>query len=178
MGFDRQQFLKTVSDSYSAYYNISRENLPDQLPLVFRAEFHKRDEMYWFSQRVPASGNEENEYAYFFSLDYFDRDLVLACMDFARKEGLSKVKPHREHQCSNIKTVFIAESFEASALDTIRKQKFQKSYRLAFWGYSSLLTCAVELSSQKVITNDAGRELKKYFQKLFSVGRSSTCSDC
>ena len=169
MTTDRAHFLDIIEDSYSAYYNISKEDLPAEYPLCFRANFHKRGEMYWLSKSIPIYGNEENEFAYIFSAESFDGDTVRRCIDFAMADGLRKVKPHKEHQCSNIKTVFIADRFEPEALQEIRSRKFQKSYHFSLWGYSSLLTCAVVPETEEVTVNRAGAEMKKYFHQLFST---------
>ena len=58
---------------------------------------------------------------------------------------------------------------EKDALEEIRSRKFSKSYNHSFWGYSNMLTGAVNLSTEKVITNRAGAELEKYFRKLFAA---------
>lgn len=169
MATDRAHFLEILEDSYSAYYNISKESMPAELPLCFRAEFHKRAEMYWLSKTIPVYGNEENEYAYIFSNSEFDADTVRKCIAFSMEDGLPKVKPHKEHQCSNIKAVFVSEQFTSEALQEIRRRKFQKSYRFSFWGYSSLLACAVDPETEEVTVNSAARDMKKYFHQLFAA---------
>ena len=55
------------------------------------------------------------------------------------------------------------------ALEEIKSRKFSKSYNHSFWGYSNLLTGAVNLSTEKVVTNRAGADLDKYFRKLFTA---------
>ena len=44
MSLDRLQFLDALKDSYSAYYNIVESDSRTELPLVFEADFFKRDE--------------------------------------------------------------------------------------------------------------------------------------
>ncbi len=170
MAFDREEFLNVVEDSYSAYYNIIKENLPQKLPMCFRADYFKREERYLLMKSARYYGNEMNEYVYLFSDVSFDRSLVDACIRFALEDGLPRVKPHKEHQFTNIKTVFLADHFEEEALKEIKNRKFRKSYGfLSLEGYSDLVTTAVDVKDEAIWTNPAGRDMKKYFTKLFSA---------
>ena len=169
MAFDRLAFLGVLEDSYAAYYNIIKENLPEEFPIAFRADFYKRDERYWLTKSVKYYGNETNEFVYVFSADSFTGENADACIRYALEEGLPRVKPHKEHQYTNIKVIFIANEYEPEALKAISSFKFQKSYHFSLWGYSNLLTTAVDVNDEKVWTNPAGREMKKYFSKLFAA---------
>ncbi|MBQ1403103.1 MAG: hypothetical protein IIY90_07330 [Oscillospiraceae bacterium] len=169
MAFDRLAFLGVLEDSYAAYYNIIKENLPEEFPIAFRADFYKRDERYWLTKSVKYYGNETNEFVYVFSADSFTGENADACIRYALDEGLPRVKPHKEHQYTNIKVIFIANEYEPEALKAISSFRFQKSYHFSLWGYSNLLTTAVDVNDEKVWTNPAGREMKKYFSKLFAA---------
>ena len=172
MAIERKEFMNVLRESYSAYYNLidntGEESFTD-LPLVFKADYLQRGEKYWITKSIPIWGNETNEFCYIFSDEFFDRSMISRCIDYALDDGLPRVKPHKEHQYTNIKTVFIASAFDSDALEEVRSRKFSKSYNHSFWGYSTLLTGAVNLSTEKVVTNRAGAELDKYFRKLFTA---------
>lgn len=169
MSLEREAFLDVVEDSYSAYYNIIKEGLPQDLPMVFRGDFFQRAEKYWLSKKIPIYGNEMNEYVYVFSADSFDAGTVSKCIQFSMDDGLPRVKPHKEHQYTNIKALFIANEFEEAAIEDVRRRRFQKTYNHSLWGYSNLITVAVDASTEKVWFNAAGRDMKKYFSKLFAA---------
>lgn len=172
MAIDRVEFLSVLEDSYSAYYNIIKEDLPEGYPLAFRADYFQRGERFWLSKSIPIYGNETNEYCYVFSSDVFGLYEVRRCIDFAIEDALPRVKPHREHQYSNIKTVFLADQFSEEAISEIKSRRFQKSYNHSFWGYSSLITTAVDVDAEEVWVNREGRDMKKYIKKLFSAQKS------
>ena len=130
MALDRLQFLKALEDSYSAYYNIRKNESKIELPLIFEADFFKRDERYWFTKGVKYYGNETNEFVYVFSEENFSKDLSDACIRYAIDDGLPRVKPHKEHQYTNIKVIFVAESLDEDAENDIASRRFQKSYHL------------------------------------------------
>ena len=170
---DRERLLEVLEDSYTAYYNVVKEGLPPELPIVFRGDFFKQTESYWISKNIPIYRNEENEYSYIFSAQSLNADEVRKCLDFALEDGLPRVTPHKEHQRTNIKAIFIADEFGEGALNEIENRRYSKSYHMSLWGYTDLLTCAVIPLSEEVRTNKAGAEQKKFFKKLFSAEEKS-----
>lgn len=169
MAIQRAEFIEVLKDSYSAYYNIVPADDQAELPLAFRADYFSRAEKYWLSKSIPVWGNETNEYAYIFSAPGFTRELAERCMDFALEDGLPRVKPHKEHQYTNIKVILVADEFCEGAKDAVCKRKFSKSYKFSLHGFSTLLTAAVDLGERKAYTNRAGYDLAKYFKKLFAA---------
>ena len=171
MAIERQEFLEILRDSYSAYYNIippEQAAAPAELPLAFRADYFSRAERYWLTQSIPIWGNETNEYAYIFAAESFDKAMVDRCIDFAIQDMLPRVKPHKEHQYTNVKTVFVADRFEAEARKAVQKRSFTKNYRYSLHGFTTLHAAAVDLSESKAYTNRAGHALADYFKKLFA----------
>lgn len=174
MAIERSVFHEILKDSYSAYYNIIEPELPEgmeqeELPLLFRADYFSRSERYWLTKNIPIWGNEKNEYAYIFSAPEFSVELAGRCVDFALEDGLARVKPHKEHQYTNIQVVLLADRLSDEVIKTVRKRSFSKSYKHSLHGYSTLLLAAVDLSAGEAHANKAGRDLVKYFGKLFAL---------
>ncbi len=171
MAIPRTTFLDILKDSYSAYYSIheNTDELGTDLPLAFRADYAARDERYWLTKSVKMWGNEKNEYCYVFAADAFSPELAERCMEWAWQDGIPRVKPHSEHQCTNVKVVFIADSVSDETAKTIRKESRTKNYRFGLHGYSNLLTGITDLGTEKTQTNREGHELVPYFKKLFAA---------
>ena len=53
MGIEREKFLDTVADSFSAYYDLHMAEGERELPLVFRADYYSRAERYWLTKNIP-----------------------------------------------------------------------------------------------------------------------------
>jgi len=173
MSMDRAHFIEVLEDSYSAYYNIAEKNEETGLPLAFRAVYFSRDERYWLSKKITVWANETNEHAYVFSAESFDAALAEKCIDYAIADMLPKVKPHKEHQFTNVKVVLVADSLPAETVKLVKKKSFTKSYNHNLHGFTTLHSAAVDLSVEKAYTNLAGHELKKYFSKLFAAQRKA-----
>ena len=178
MSLERFAFLEQLRDSYSAYYNIYENDGRTELPLAFSADFIQRNESYWLSKKMVTWANETNEFCYVFSAEYFDRTTVSKCIDFALDEGLPRVKPHKEHQYTNVKALFVYESFTPEAVKSVRKRRLHQEYHHGFWGYTDLLLCGVNPQTEEVFVNRAGNPMKAYFRKLFSAQRKKlkSCS--
>ena len=169
MAVDRESFLAVLEDSFSAYYTIQENEDLTELPLAFRANYFSRDEKYWFTKNVTIWGNETNELCYVFSAPHFDERTVESCLDFVIADALPRVKPHKEHQYTNFKAIFLADSFDEAAKKAVQKRRFTKNYKYSLHGYSMLLAAAVDLSDCSTTTNKVGYQLVKYFRKLFDA---------
>ena len=171
MAIPRSVFTEILKDSYSAYYSIHEDpdELGTDLPLVFRADYAVRDERYWLTKSVKMWGNEKNEYCYLFEASSFSPELAERCMDWAWQDGIPRVKPHKEHQCTNIKVIFVADSVDDETAKAVRKKSLTKNYKYGLHGYSNLLTGITDLGTEKTVTNREGHELVPYFKKLFAA---------
>ena len=167
---DRVLFLDVLKDSFSAYYDIFPENEDAaSLPLAFRADYFSRAEKYWLSKKITIWANETNEFAYIFSAPSFDTELVDKCLEYAMAQGLPRVKPHKEHQYTNIKVIFVADALDDAVVRYVQQKKFSKNYHFSLHGFTELKTAAVDLSRQTAYPNRAGHELSDYFRKLFAA---------
>ena len=173
MPIEREVFLKTLEESYSAYYNINLNDGMTDLPLVFRADFFSHGERYFLVKSAKIWSNETNEYLYLFSAPSFDAATAEKCMDYALEDGLPRVKPHKEHNYTNFIAIFVTDSFDKETLKVIKKRRFDKSYNHSLFGFSLMKTAAVELSTQSLTTNSAGHDLTKFYSKLFAVQNKS-----
>ena len=167
MTHDRASFLQTLKSSYEAYYNLHEDYPSDGLPLAFRADFFSRDERFWITKSIPIWANETNEYLYLFSAAEYTPELVDKCIDFALNDGLPLVKPHKEHQYTNIICVFIGDNISDECAKAIKARSFNKSYNHSLHGFTMLKSIAVDLSTEKLVTNSAGHDLKSFYKKLF-----------
>lgn len=171
MAIERNTFLEVLKDAYSAYYTLTNAD-EAEAPLSFRAVYRSREEQYLLVRSANIWSNEKNEYCYIFSAESFSAADVEKWTDWALQDMLPRVKPHREHQCTNAKVIFVADTLPDEAICAVRKKRFSKSYGIfSRHGYTELLTAAVELSRGKAFSNRAGRELLKFFSKLFALRR-------
>ena len=90
-------------------------------------------------------------------------------MEWAWQDGMPRVKPHGEHQCTNVKVIFVADTVSPETEAVIHKKSRTKSYKFGLHGYSNLLAGILNLGTEKTVTNKEGHELVPYFKKLFAA---------
>ncbi len=90
-------------------------------------------------------------------------------MEWAWQDGIPRVKPHSEHQCTNVKVIFIADSVDGATAESVQKMSRTKNYKFGLHGYSNFLTGITDLGTEKTVTNREGHELVPYFKKLFAA---------
>lgn len=168
MAKDRQTFLDRLRDSYEYYYTVepTEGGTENGLPLVFRAEFHARDEGYVLVKKAKIWAAESNEYVYVFSVPHLDVETAESCLDYALSDGMPRIQPHPEHKDSYIIAVFVADVIDPAAEKAVRSRRFDKSFKFGFMGWAALMTATVELGKEMVFTNKMGRKLEKHFKKL------------
>lgn len=168
MQITRDVFLEILKDAYSAYYTVMTD-VACEFPLAFRADYIARDERYWLAKSIPIWANEKNEYCYVFAADSFDRDSAEKCVEWAIADMLPRVKPHKEHQCTNVKVLFVTDCVSPETAAFVKKKRFTKSYHFGLHGYTNLLSGAVDLTTQQTVTNPEGHELAPFIKKLFAA---------
>lgn len=164
--FEREKFLEKLNDSYSYYYDVTHGDDESGLPLVFKAEFHVRDEGYVLVKSAKIWSAESNEYAYFFSLPRFDGETAERCVKYALEMGLPLVQPHKEHRDSYIIAIIVADVITPEAEKVIRGSKFYKSFKFGFEGWVNLQAAAVDLSREVIVTNKVGEHVEKTLKQL------------
>lgn len=170
---DRAGFIDGLKQSYSTYYNVISEPEETGLPMAFRAEYFSRAEKYWLSKKITVWANETNEYAYVYEIDGADVETADKCIEYSIAHMLPLVKPHKEHQFTNVKVLLITEGVSKEMKAYIKKKAFTKSYNHSLHGFTTLHAAVVDLEEKKAYTNAAGHELKKYFSKLFAAQRKA-----
>ena len=168
MAIERNTFLEVLKDAYSAYYTLTNAD-EAEAPLSFRAVYRSREEQYLLVRSANIWSNEKNEYCYIFSAESFSAADVEKWTDWALQDMLPRVKPHKEHHHTDIKVILIADHIDEATRKTVQKKSFTKNYHYSLWGFTNLLTAAVDLSEGKAYPNKAGHDLATYFRKLFDV---------
>lgn len=177
-GMEMSAFVDVLRNSFSAYYNIFEPDADSsEVPLAFRADYYSRAEKYWLSKKITVWSNETNEFAYIFSVSTLNNEIADKCLAYALKQGLPRVKPHKEHQYTNIKIIFLSEHVDEKVAEHVRKMKYSKNYHFSLHGFTELKAAAVDLSLEKIYVNRAGHELTSYFSKLFAANHKTASSN-
>ena len=163
---DRSVILERLFNSYKNWYDVAYGDMGTGLPLIAFCLHHSRSEKYVLMKKAQLWAFEVNEYLYIYSVQKLEKDQAEQCIAYSIQDALPRVKPHKEHMYSFITAVFVADKSEPDALDFIRRSNFNKSYKLGFQGTSPLKTAAFDIETEKIVTNNMGRDLCKQIRNI------------
>ena len=168
-----QERLNKLLNAYSHKYDIDREVTVDGAYFPATATFFLRDENYLISKKHVLSAVENYDYTYFYIADHLDAETLRQQIELTKRLGMARVKPHREHMSSFISLVILADTIDEEAKKLIKKTRFQKYFRLALHGWMEYHIAAMESSTNRFLSNPAGKGAKKTLeQNLGSGGKS------
>jgi len=167
MEMTRQERLEKLLNAYSHHYDIEWDVAVEGGSFPAAAIYYLRDENYLISKKHVLSAVENHEYVYFYLTEHLDAQDLQHQIDLSLKEGLSRIKPSKEHMSSKVKLVILADTIEAEAETLLKKTRFHKNYRLALHGWMEYHIAAMEISNCRFLSNPAGKETRKLLEQNF-----------
>ena len=168
MSISRQECLSRMLDSFSLSYDIYQE--PDaswhQL-MAAAAFFHSRDEKYVLVKRAQLWAVENHDYAFFFSLARLDGALWEDIYNFTVAAGLRQIHPHREHMCSYISLIILADEVDSALVQIIHRSRFEKSFRCSWHGWASLRVAVMDFTANAVVCNRCPSDFRQLMERFY-----------
>ena len=90
------------------------------------AEFYLRDENRLLTKEHIYYAVEQHEYVYFFLAEHLDLATLQKQIGLSRQAGLARVRPHKEHMCSYVTLVILADTIDPDAAVLLRKTRLRK----------------------------------------------------
>ena len=133
MGMTLQERLDRLLNVYSHHYDIARDVTVEGGSFPATAFFYLRDENYLISRQHVLSAVEQHEYVYFFLADHLDAATLQSQIELSKRAGLANVKPHKEHMCSYVTLMVLANTIDPEAKRLIRRTRFRKLFVYTPW---------------------------------------------
>lgn len=163
-----EQRLEQLLKAYSHHYDIQREVAVEGGVFPAAAEFYLRDENRLLTKEHIYSAVEQHEYVYFSLADHLDAAGLRAQIALSQRAGLARVRPHKEHMCSFVTLVILANTIDPEARALLRKTRLRRYYRLMLHGWMEYRVAAMECTTGTCISNPAGREARRTLEQNFS----------
>jgi len=162
-----EKVLPLLLRSYSRYYNIREENVTE--PFAVEMDFHSREEQYFLVKSMRMSHADSNEYVFVAVTDHLTPELAKLYDEKAWETGMSRVEPGPSHRNSDVTLIILAETIDQDAAKYLKKLRRYNSYKHTLHGWSYYRVVAMETSSDKLVFNRMGQELKKLFRNIISL---------
>lgn len=169
MNMTLQERLEKLLNVYSHHYDIARDVTVEGGSFPAAAFFHLRDENYIITKQHVMSAVEQHEYVYFFLTDHLDAATAQAQIELSKSAGLSNVKPSKEHMCSYVTLVVLANTIDPEAKRLIKRTRLRKNYLFTIHGWMEYHIAAMECDTNSFFSNLAGKEARKNLERNFAV---------
>ncbi len=163
MELTSDEYFERLLRSYSDYFDIVRDTSYADLSVAAEAAFHSRSEKYVLVRKAQLWAAEAHEYVFFVRTDRLDPETYGTYSRVILEEGLSRVKPEKDHMYTYITLLFLADSVDQEVQKLIAKTRCHKDYLFSIHGWADYRVAAWDGTEQKAYTNRAGRPLKQTF---------------
>ncbi len=160
------ELLEKILTSYERYFDVTKDSEYEGLSVAAEAAFHSRSEKYVLVKKAQLWAAEAHEYAFFVTVPHLDTETLEAYRGVILKEGLSRVKPMKDHMYTYVTLIFITDEMDADIVSALKKIRHHENYKLSFYGWSDFRVAVWDGKTQKVFTNSAGKDLKKMFRSV------------
>lgn len=167
MSTNLQARLDKLLSAYSHHYNVQRNVQAGDGTFPAAAEFYLRDENRLLTKEHIFYALEQHEYVYFFLTEHLDADTLREQIALSQRAGLARVRPHKEHMCSFVTLVILADTIDPQAKALLKKTRLRKTYRMMLHGWMEYRIAAMECSTASFLSNPAGREARRTLEKNF-----------
>ncbi|KUO51253.1 MAG: hypothetical protein APF76_17375 [Desulfitibacter sp. BRH_c19] len=169
---DKNYYLNRLTDLYSYYHDVKTVPNLAPFPLDIYAHFYQSNQKYFGSRNVSLWRVNNEEHCF---VKYYEKvdNLIFDEMIMTLKKAVVKlVTPNPDHMKTAITGVAITEKPPGAELVShAKKFSYKKPYMFYLHGWSEIRFLLIDLSSKQVICNSAGKEVKKFYEGLFSDGR-------
>ena len=159
--------LEKLLNAYSHHYDIARDVEVDGGRVPASAFYFMRDEHYLIRRDKKFYAIEQHDYTYFDVVENLDAETLEARIDLSRRAGLGQVKPHKEHMCSYVTLVILADAITPEAVKRIKRTRFRKNFLFSFHGWMEYRIAAMDCSAMRFYSNPAGRDPRKTLEQNF-----------
>lgn len=169
-----QERLDKLLAAYSHHYTVMRDVCVEGGSFAAAAEFYLRDENRLLSREHVFSAFEQHEYVYFFVTEHLDAAVLQEQIALSQRAGLARVQPHREHMCSLVTLVILADTITPDAAALLRRTRLRKNFRFRLYGWMEYRVAALDASQGVCYANPDGRDVRRTLMANFGNRKHSS----
>lgn len=155
----KEELIERLLAAHAAWFDVTRRYEFSGHTFPGYAEFHSHGEQYVLVKRAKLWEVDAHEYLFFDAIDHLDMAALDEAVRFMTTSAIEKVEPKPNHMSSYLSLVLVTDSADKDAMDAVRKVRFRKNFMLGIRGWADLRLAVVDLATQRIATNGAGKEL-------------------
>lgn len=160
----RTEIEEELLEAYSGYFDIERI---DGGLCKAVATYNNFMEKYVLTRKARLWAAHAHEFIFLFSLDHLDMTGWEKIKDYFMEQGFARMSVDNMHMYSYISPVILADSIDEEVLKLMKRFKYYKSFKLSFYGWTTVRLAALETTTGKIVTNYQGRDAGKFVNKIY-----------
>lgn len=163
-------FVNDLANKYTVYFDVHRNEVLDDIPLAFMAQYQRRDERYMFTKRIKIYGIENQQIV--FTTIYENKLTEKFVQEF--KERIEAnfeqyISKHEEHMSTIVLGLIVTsgEIDQAVAKEVIRYRKL-KFLKFGLHGWAELYVAIVHHQDKNILVHAKGKPFVESIEKLFN----------
>lgn len=162
-------YINKLEDSYKTHFKIKKDTyfLENHLDILAHCKLVNVRTM--LTENDIIDSFETNEFCFVKHLDNISEETLQKHINMLIEGEKLCVTPHKDHKSSYLTGILISEnSIKDNIKKYVKKFKFAKAYRFYWFGWCDIRLILIDLKNQEVITNKAGKFVKKVYEKHFN----------
>lgn len=131
------------------------------------ASYHNFMEKYVLTRKARMWAAHAHEFIYLFTTEHLDMPAWQKINAFFMENGFARMKIDNEHMYSYITPIILADVIDDDVRKLLKRFHYYKSFKLSFYGWTTVRLAALEMSTGKVVSNYQGRDVGKFVNKFY-----------
>jgi hypothetical protein len=165
-----QHYINEIANKYTMYFNVYRNEMLGEIPLVFAAHYHRKDEKYLISKTIKIWGVENQQSVFAVAPS---EPVHEAMIDAMQKNILAKVKEYVPHNEEHMSTVFIGvfltdHPVSKNVIKKVRKLRNIKFLKFGLHGWIEMYIAVIDVANKQIYIHRKGKEFMKIFENTLN----------
>lgn len=168
-------FVNDLTNQYTRYFDVYRDQQIDGWPIAFYAVHHRRDERYMLSKKIKVYGIENQELA--FTTVCESAPTLPQVQDFKQmleRQYERHIDAHEEHMSTVVYGIIVTEEdLTEDVAKEVKKYRKLKFLKFGLHGWIEYYIIVVNPHTKRVWVHKKGEMFTKSIQQIFERERES-----
>ncbi|SKA79344.1 hypothetical protein SAMN05443428_10339 [Caloramator quimbayensis] len=162
---DCNLYLENLEKKFNQYFTIEKNIFIKGIEINIFAKYFEKTGRTLITQRDVIDAFENYEYCFIKTYENISLREIIEFEEFLKHAAQIYVKPHSEHMCTHVTGIMVSKGIiNDECIKEINKFKYSKSFKFMLHGWCDVRLIVADLFSDAVITNKAGKSVKKVYE--------------
>lgn len=166
---DVKSYIGKIEDCYRSNFRIKKDIYFSENHLDMFAHCKLVNVRTMITEKDIIDSFETNEFCFVKHLHNISKETLDRYINMLIEAEKKCVTPHKDHKSSYLTGILISENpIDDDIKKYVKKFKFAKAYKFYWFGWCDIRLVLIDLKNKEVITNKAGKFVKKVYEKHFN----------